>query len=159
HPTQDHTGRPREVLPMSVVPMHADGEHPVPDGSAGDRARDDTPGRDGGAEARQAAWFGLADVDESATAAGVFAGVVFNRPIEQVLTYRVPSRFERLIQAGQRVRAPLGRGDKLAVGYCVRIDRQAPEGLDRLRIKELVEILDPSPLIDRRMLELTRWVA
>ena len=139
--------------------MQGDGELPGCDGDGRDRGRQDAPGRAGVADARQAAWFGLADVDEPAAAGGVFAGVVFNRPIEQVLTYRVPSRFERLIQAGQRVRAPLGRGDKLAVGYCVRVDRQAPEGLDRLRIKELVEILDPSPLIDRKMLELTRWVA
>ena len=28
-----------------------------------------------------------------------------------------------------------------------------------MRIKEVVEILDPTPLIDRRMLELTRWLA
>ena len=48
--------------------------------------------------------------------------MVFNRPIEQVLTYRVPPRLERIIQPGQRVRVPLGRGDKPAVGYCVRVD-------------------------------------
>ena len=34
-----------------------------------------------------------------------------------------------------------------------------PEGLDRLRIKEIVEILDPLPLIDGKMLEMTRWMS
>ena len=113
---------------------------------------------DGDGDARQAAWFGLADEGEP-LAGGVFAGVVFNRPIEQVLTYRVPARLGKAIRAGQRVRVPLGRGDKLAVGYCVRIDHQAPPGLDAMRIKEVVEVLDPTPLIDHGMLELTRWLA
>ncbi len=90
---------------------------------------------------------------------GPYAGVVFNRPIDQVLTYRVPARLAGSIRVGQRVRAPLGRGDKLAAGYCVRIEESAPEGLDRLRIKAILEILDPVPLIDDRMLELTRWLA
>ena len=85
--------------------------------------------------------------------------MVFNRPIEQVLTYRVPSRLKRIIQPGQRVRVPLGRGDRLAVGYCVRVDASAPGDLDPSRIKDVVEVLDPLPLIDDKMLELTRWMA
>src|SRR5262249_45542205 len=92
----------------------------------------------------QASWFGLAD--DRSTTGSVYAGIVFNRPIEQILTYHVPVRFAGLIRVGQRVRAPLGRGDKLASGYCVRVERQAPEGLDPSRIKDLVEILDPLPL-------------
>jgi primosomal protein N' (replication factor Y) len=103
------------------------------------------------------AWFGVAD--EAAPASGHFAGVVFNRPIEQVLTYRVPDRLGRIIQPGQRVRVPLGRGDRLSVGYCVRVHAQPPGDLDAARIKEVVEVLDPVPLIDGKMLELTRWLA
>jgi primosomal protein N' (replication factor Y) (superfamily II helicase) len=107
---------------------------------------------------RQEAWFGISDHDRP-MAGGPFAGVVFNRPIEQVLTYRVPTRLERIIQPGQRVRVPLGRGDKLAVGYCVRVDSSLPVELDPARIKDVVEVLDPLPLIDSKMLELTRWMA
>jgi primosomal protein N' (replication factor Y) (superfamily II helicase) len=88
-----------------------------------------------------------------------FAGVVFNRPIEQVLTYRVPGRMSRIIQPGQRVRAPLGRGDHLTTGYCVRVEQQPPEDIDLARIKDLAEVLDPLPLIDSQMLALTRWIA
>ncbi len=105
----------------------------------------------------QPSWFGLADDDPAGV--GLFAGLVFNRPIEQILTYRVPERMAGQIRVGQRVRAPLGRGDKLAPGYCVRLDREPPEGLDPFRIKEIVELLDPLPLIDDRMLELSRWLA
>ena len=57
--------------------------------------------------AHQAAWFGIND-GESTQGAGPYVGVVFNRPIEQVFTYRVPNRLSRIIQAGQRVRGTLG---------------------------------------------------
>ncbi len=78
-------------------------------------------------------------------AEGPFVGVVFNRPIEQVLTYRVPGRLKRIIEPGQRVRVPLGRGDRLEVGYCVRVDDSAPGDLDPARIKDVVEVLDALP--------------
>ena len=113
---------------------------------------------DDNVDQHQPVWFGMDDEAESLVG-GVFAGVVFNRPIEQVLTYRVPHRLANAIQVGQRVRVPLGRGDKLAVGYCVRLEDRAPEGLDPLRIKDVVEVLDTIPLIDHRMLDLSRWLA
>ena len=74
---------------------------------------------------------------------GPFAGVVFNRPIDQVLSYHVPSRLERIIRPGQRLRVPLGQGNKLTVGYCVRVDDAAPADLDPARIKDVAEVLDP----------------
>ena len=67
----------------------------------------------------QAAWFGTGEEPE-AEAEGPFAGVVFNRPIDQVFTYRVPPRLRPALQPGQRVRVPLGRGNEPAVGYCVQ---------------------------------------
>jgi primosomal protein N' (replication factor Y) (superfamily II helicase) len=142
---------------MSVVPATDDGDR---SGTWGD-----DPGHENG-HARsttrepatsQSSWFGLGD--EKPSASGLYAGVVFNRPIEQILTYRLPAPLARSIHVGQRVRAPLGRGDKPTSGYCVRIDDQIPEGLEPSRIKELVEILDPLPLIDGKMLELSRWLA
>ena len=127
----------------------SDGEKPIPTAATD---------RDNSVAPRQAAWFGITD-DDAKLAEGPFVGVVFNRPIEQVLTYRVPSRLKRIIQPGQRVRVPLGRGDRMAVGYCVRVDASPPADLDLARIKEVVEVVDPLPLIDGKMLELTRWIA
>ena len=71
---------------------------------------------------RQAALFaGAAD--------GPFAGVVFNRPLDQVFTYRVPAAAPRArSRPGQRVQVPLGRGNKPAVGYCVRVDDEPRRG-------------------------------
>ncbi|SIO28897.1 replication restart DNA helicase PriA [Singulisphaera sp. GP187] len=105
---------------------------------------------------RQADWF--AD-EASAEADGPYAGIVFNRPIDQIFSYRVPARLEAVVCPGQRVRVPLGRGNKPAVGYCVRIDAEAPSGMDPSRVKEVIDVLDDPPLINRAMLELTRWMA
>ncbi|MFO0887866.1 MAG: primosomal protein N' [Isosphaeraceae bacterium] len=105
-----------------------------------------------------AGWFGQPPEDGPALA-GPFAGVVVNRPIDQVLTYRVPARLAGTVCPGQRVRVPLGKGNKPAVGYCVHVQDSPPEGLNVRRLKELVEVLDTVPLIDARMLELTRWIA
>ena len=90
---------------------------------------------------------------------GIFVGVVVNRPIDQVLTYRAPARIARSVCPGQRLRVPLGKGNRLATGYCVSVDPAPPVGLDLRKLKEVVEILDPVPLIDAKMLELTRWMA
>jgi primosomal protein N' (replication factor Y) len=113
---------------------------------------------------RQAAWFADEAGDDAggeagAGAGGPFAGIVFNRPIDQVFTYRVPARLDELVRPGQRVRVPLGRGNKPAVGYCVRLEAEAPAGIEPGRVKEVIDALDDPPLIDAAMLDLTRWMA
>jgi primosomal protein N' (replication factor Y) len=92
---------------------------------------------------------------------GPFAGVVLNRPVDEVWTYRVPERLRAAVRPGCRVRIPLGRGNKPAVGYCVRIDNEIdPRSmLDPGRVKDIIEVLDDPPLIDRGMLDLTEWLA
>lgn len=90
---------------------------------------------------------------------GPFAGVVVNRPLDQVWTYRVPKRLVDRVRLGSRLRVPLGKGNTLAVGYCVRLEDDAPAELDPQRIKDLTDVLDDPPLIDATMLDLTRWLA
>ena len=41
----------------------------------------------------------------------------------------------------------------------MRLDPSPPEGVERSRVKDVVEVLDDPPLIDPAMLELTRWMA
>ncbi|MGC8642801.1 MAG: replication restart helicase PriA [Isosphaeraceae bacterium] len=106
----------------------------------------------------QTSWFGD-DAGVVQEQDGCFASIVVNRPIDQVLTYRVGSALRQTIAPGQRVRVPLGRGDRLTTGFCVGLESAPPEGLDPTKLKEVVNILDPVPLIDARMLELTRWIA
>ncbi len=85
--------------------------------------------------------------------------VVVNRAFDQALTYHVPRKFVAGVQPGVRVRVPLGKRGGLVTGYCVSISLIPPEGLEPGRIKDVAEVLDPVPLIDSKMLELTRWMA
>ena len=82
------------------------------------------------------------------------AEVVFNRPMEQAFSYLVPAAWRGKLRAGQRVRAPLGRGDRPTIGYCVGFSRPP----DTRRLKSLLEIVDREPLLTPHMLELTRWI-
>jgi len=87
---------------------------------------------------------------------GPFAGVVFNRPVDQVFSYRVPAGLRSRVVPGQRVKVPLGRGNTPSVGYCVRVDDSAE--VDPGRVKDVIDVLDDPPLIDGAMLDLTRWI-
>jgi primosomal protein N' (replication factor Y) len=105
---------------------------------------------------RQVSWFAAEGEPEPD---GAYAGVVFNRPVDQVFTYRIPLRLKASVGPGQRVRVPLGRGDRPAIGYCVHVGGELPEDVEPARVKEILEALDDPPLIDAAMLELTRWMA
>ncbi len=84
------------------------------------------------------------------------AQVVFNRPLDTSYHYLVPQDLREMIQPGQRVRVPFGRGDKLTTGYCVAVGQAAPQGR---RLKTLQEIVDRDPLLTQEMLNLTHWIA
>ena len=88
-----------------------------------------------------------------------YAGVVLNAPVDRIWTSRVPERLWGSLLVGQRVKVPLGRGDRPTVGYCVSLGLEAPAGVESGRIKEVLGILDDPRLIDERMLELTRWIS
>ena len=141
---------------MNLVNARGEPE-PTDPGDQGHGRKVDTTSTERATTPRQATWFGVSE--PPALPPGPFAGVVFNRPIDQVLSYHVPSRLERVIQPGQRLRVPLGQGNKLTVGYCVHLDQNPPAGVEPARIKDVVEVLDARPLIDQRMLALTRWIA
>jgi primosomal protein N' (replication factor Y) len=102
--------------------------------------------------------FGFADVPEWEQAAQddvLVAEVVFNLPLERPYTYAVPEGLRDLLRPGQRVRAPLGRSNRLVTGYCVGV---VPGERGQRTLKELESLLDRDPLIDSSMLELTRWI-
>ena len=88
---------------------------------------------------------------------GLFTGIVFNRPLDEVYI-PVPQEVAGGDGTGRRVRVPLGKGDKPAVGYCVPLEHEAPADIEPKRLKTILEVLDDPPLIDTTMLELT-WMA
>ena len=103
---------------------------------------------------------GAADVssewEAAAMADRLAALVVFNRPLETAFHYLVPDSLRDQLTPGQRVRVPFGRGNRSTVGFCVGLERP-PETLGRL--KQIDSIVDPLPLVDGEMLELTCWIA
>jgi primosomal protein N' (replication factor Y) len=110
---------------------------------------------------RQAALFAHEAEDASPPAAvaveGPFAGVVFNRPVDQVFSYGIPPALRVKVVPGQRVKVSFGRGNTPVVGYCVRVDDFAE--VDPKKIKDVIDIVDDPPLVDQTMLDLTRWMA
>ncbi|MEM7623117.1 MAG: primosomal protein N' [Planctomycetota bacterium] len=64
---------------------------------------------------------------------------------------------EMLVEPGRRVRAPLGRGNRPVVGYCVAV-AQKPASPTR-PLKPLRAVIDPVSLVTPAMLRLTRWMA
>lgn len=86
----------------------------------------------------------------------LIAEVVFNHPLSTRFSYLVPDQLRDMLQLGCRVEAPFGRGNKPLAGYCVGLSTTLPPGRT---LKTLISMLDREPLVDARMLELTRWIA
>jgi len=84
------------------------------------------------------------------------AQVAFNRPLQPVFDYLVPPGLRELIEPGQRVQVPFGRGNQLTMGYCVGL---TPGMAGPRKLKEVREILDRRPLLSPGMLDLTRWMS
>ncbi|HID22731.1 MAG TPA: primosomal protein N', partial [Planctomycetaceae bacterium] len=94
--------------------------------------------------------------DEAAARDVLIAEVVFNRPLTTSFDYFVPDELRPVIQPGQRVRVPFGRGNRLTVGYCVALKNARGTGKP---LKPLRAVLDTEPMLSGKMLELTRWMA
>lgn len=84
------------------------------------------------------------------------ADIVFNLPLERPYSYAIPDAIRDRIKPGQRVKAPLGRGNRTVVGYCVAV---RPAEQSQRTLKPISELLDSEPLLDERMLDLTHWIA
>src|SRR5947209_13749821 len=93
--------------------------------------------------------------EATAQAAGLFADIVFDRPLDHAFTYAVGETLRDAIGVGKRVKAPFGRGDRATIGYCVRVSDTPPSR----EVKELLAVLDDEPLLTDNLLRLTRWMA
>ncbi len=95
-------------------------------------------------------WEVAADEDRLA------AAVVLNRPLETVFHYLLPPELVDEVGPGQRVKVPFGRGNQSLVGFCVAVE---PPPRTTRKLKEVASVVDRRPLVDQRMLDLTRWIA
>src|SRR3954466_7637928 len=99
----------------------------------------------------------LFDTSEAAPeqTAGLFADVVFDRPLDHAYTYAVPDRLHAAVAVGKRVVAPFGKGDRSTVGYCVGLRTAAPPRA----VKEITNVVDAEALLTDHLLRLTRGLA
>ncbi|MGQ9575353.1 MAG: replication restart helicase PriA [Thermoguttaceae bacterium] len=95
-------------------------------------------------------WEGDAEAEQ------LVATVVFARGPAGEFDYAVPEALVEQIEPGRRVRVPLGRANRRAVGYCVRLQRK-PVGARPL--KPVDSLLDRHRLLGPSMLRLTQWIA
>ncbi len=84
------------------------------------------------------------------------ASVVFATGPQQTFDYAVPDALRDRLSLGQRVRAPLGAGNRARVGYCVRIENRSATGR---ALKPLTGVVDQQTLVRPSMLRLTEWMA
>ena len=86
---------------------------------------------------------------------GSIAQVVLNIPLNKTFDYLVPAALADRVEPGVRVAVPFGRANRELVGYCVGLARESP----REDLKSIAGVLDKTPLVDRQMLALARWIA
>jgi primosomal protein N' (replication factor Y) len=80
--------------------------------------------------------------------------VVFNLPLKDAFTYKIPSSLSGLVQIGMRVFASFGR--RKLTGYVVAF-RGKPKV--KFTIKAIEDLPDTFPVITPELLSLTKWIA
>jgi primosomal protein N' (replication factor Y) len=86
---------------------------------------------------------------------GLFADIVFDRPLDHAYSYAVPEELHDQLAVGKRIVAPFGRGDRATTGFCVGLSHEKPART----VKEISRVLDEEALLTPHLLRLTRWMA
>ena len=76
-------------------------------------------------------------------------------PLDGTFTYSVPQQMEGQVQVGIRTLVPFGR-NKTYVGIISKIHHQAPVGY---QVKDILQVLDVSPILLDTQLRLWQWIA
>ncbi len=86
---------------------------------------------------------------------GLRADVALNKPVRSEFSYAVPSELAGAVRPGVRVRVPFGRGREVGVVVALG-EGPSPSGRP---LRPIERVLDPEPIVDAHLLELTRWMA
>ncbi|MCP4400235.1 MAG: primosomal protein N' [bacterium] len=82
-----------------------------------------------------------------------YVDVAVPLPVFQLYTYRVPPELQDEAALGKRVLVPFGR--KYLTGYIVGF----PESPEFEQLKDILDLLDPAPILSEALLRLTKWIA
>jgi primosomal protein N' (replication factor Y) len=94
----------------------------------------------------------------TAVVTGPFAAVALEQSIDRMLDYVIPPRLVAAVQIGQRVRVPLGRGNKPRHGYVVDV-RPETRFKDPAKVKSILAVDDQRVLVPPQLMELAVWMA
>ena len=86
----------------------------------------------------------------------LLATVVFSDAPGGPYDYRIPEYLRLQVQPGKRLRVPLGRSNRLVIGYCVDVQARS---IRQRKFKEVAAVVDKQILLSPSMLRLTRWMA
>lgn len=92
---------------------------------------------------------------ETPSAHELVARVVVEQAIDRELDYSVPCQHVAGLAVGQRVKVPLGRGNKPAFGYVAELRTYS----DFARLKPISGVDDSRALISPEIFELARWMS
>jgi primosomal protein N' (replication factor Y) (superfamily II helicase) len=90
---------------------------------------------------------------ESISPSSLYAEVVFNLPIKEPFTYKIPPEFSGKVQIGMRVLVPFGR--RRITGYVVDL---TSEWNKEFTLKSISDLPDAEPVISKEILSLTKWM-
>ncbi len=82
-----------------------------------------------------------------------YASVVIAAPLDKAFDYEIPLEWRGKIQVGNRLLVPFG--PRRLAGYCAGL-KEAP---DYPKVKPILDLLDPEPLLTPSLLELARRIA
>ena len=82
-----------------------------------------------------------------------FAEVVFNLPLKDAFTYKIPPQFLGKVQIGMRVLVPFGK--RRITGYVVNLSDKWDKPIV---LKSITDLPDTDPIVSTEILNLTRWL-
>lgn len=86
----------------------------------------------------------------------MFCSIAFPQEVYQTFTYAVPDELANILQAGMRVKAPLG--SRHQIGYCMEImQKLSPK--PAYALKNISSLLDKQPIFTVELIKLITWIS
>ena len=88
-----------------------------------------------------------------------YANIIVNishESLDRSFQYIIPKELEEQLSLGDYVSVPFGKGNRVINGYVVEITDKAM--FDVTRMKEIIEIVTDSRLVEKRMIQLAGWM-
>ena len=82
------------------------------------------------------------------------AQIAIIKPLHNLFDYEIPKKSSYL-KPGSRVRVEFGK--KLLIGFVIKIKEQ--NSYSNYKLKEIIEVIDKTPIIDKETLDLFIWVS